>query len=316
MARIPIAQLFVNATLRRQPFLLREKSLGTTRSGSNLLHVVLGDRTGSIPGVMFNASPYLFDSLTPGEGVEVSGQVEEFHGMLQIKIDRIVPTKLENISEYLPTAQRPIEEMQQELDALLATIHQPDLRRLLDKFFGDKEFYHAFSHAPAAKLYHHACIGGLLEHTLAVTRVVLATCSLYPDMNRDLALVIALLHDIGKIHAYNPQSFDLTEEGILHGHLFIGTAMVDRAIESLEGFDRELRLRLIHGLLAHHGRQEYGSPVVPMTIEAIVVHQADMLDANARGAIDHLTRTEANGEVFTEWSNMHDARLYRGTDSF
>ncbi len=314
MPRTPVAQLSINMTLRKQPFLLREKSISTTRSGSDLLRLVLADRSGSIPAIQFDASPYLYESLETGQGVEVTGRVEEFRGSLQIKVEQINPTELGDLGEYLPIAHRPIEEMEQELAGLLATVRQPDLQRLLRAVLGDPKTYAAFVQAPAAKFFHHACLGGLLEHTLGVARLVLAASALYPEMNRDLALTLALLHDLGKIDAYDPLSFELTEEGNLWGHLYITAALVERALDGLEGFDAGLRRLVIHGLLAHHGKREHGSPVVPMTLEAIVTHHADMLDASARGAIDHLARAEVETEAFTGWSDMHETRLYRGSE--
>ncbi len=311
MPRTPTAQLSINMNLRKQPFLLREKSISTTRSGSDLVRFVFADRSGSIPGVMFDTASYLYDSLEPGQGVEVSGRVEDFRGSLQIKVEHIMPTDLGDLSEYVPVANRPIEEMKVELDGLLAGVRQPDLRRLLKAIFGDEALYEDFCRAPAAKFFHHACLGGLLEHTLAVARLVDTAAWLYPEMDRDLAITLALLHDLGKVRAYDHQSFDLTHEGALLGHLYMTASAVERAMEGLEDFDTDLGRLVIHGLLAHHGRLEHGSPVVPMTIEAIVAHQADDMDANARGAIDHLTRADVESEAFTGWSDMHETRLYR-----
>lgn len=312
MPRIPVAQLSINAVLRKQPFLLREKAISTTRSGADLMRLVLGDRTGSIAGIMFEASSHVYDSLTSGQGVEVTGRVEEFRNALQIRIDQIAPTKLDPLSEYLPASSRPLDEMQQELDGLLAGVRQPDLKRLLKAIFGDAATYKAFCQAPAAKTFHHACVGGLLEHTLGVARLVRTAQSLHPEMDYEMALTLALLHDVGKLRAYDPQSFALTEDGSLLGHLYISASMVEQAMSRLDGFDARLQQMVIHGLLAHHGRLEHGSPVAPMTVEAIVTHYADVLDATAKGAIEHLARADMETEAFTGWSEMHETRLYRG----
>jgi len=145
---------------------------------------------------------------------------------------------------------------------------------------------------------------------------VLTACALYPELHRDLVLTAALLHDLGKIRAYDPLTFDLTEEGSLLTHLYCGTSQVERAIDTLPGFDPTLRMRVLHALLSHHGRLENGSPVLPMSLEAIVLHFADNLDADARGALDHFQRSEGDGGVFTEYSAMHETRLYRGSQDF
>jgi len=313
MARIPVAQLRLNAMLRKQAFLLRDKILSTTRVGNSMLRVTLADRTGTIAGVMFDVPAHVAESLVVGGGVEVTGKVGEFRDQLQVNLERIVPTPLPNLEDFLPSARRPIEEMEAELDALMADITQPDLARLLVAIFGDESTYRAFTRAPAAKVNHHACIGGLLEHTLSVARLVLTACDLYPELDHDLVLTATLLHDLGKIRAYDPVSFQLTDEGILWTHLYMGASVVEHAIDALPGFPAELRLRVVHAILSHHGRLEHGSPVLPSTLEAIVLHYADHLDGDARGAIDQIARTPAEGGAFTDRSLMHDTRLYRGS---
>ena len=315
MPRTPVSDLRLNVTIRKHLFLLREKNLSTTRMGKSMLHVVLADRSGSIPGVFFDVPTHMANSLEVGKGVEVAGRVGEYKGQLQVNVERIVPAELANLEDFLPMARSALPAMEREFDELLASVGEPQLSNLLKAIFDDERTYHAFARAPAAKFNHHACVGGLLEHTLAVVRIVLAACDLYPDLHRDLAVVVALLHDVGKIHAYDPISFDMTAAGSLWTHLYMSASIVERAIESLPEFDPDLRLRVVHGILAHHGKLENGSPVLPMTLEAIVVHHADDLDSGVRGAVDHLERTLENGGLFTEPSHMHQARLYRGPRS-
>lgn len=313
MPRIPIAQLKLNAVLRKQPFLLRDKALSTTRAGSMMLRVTLADRTGSINGVLFDAPVRIADGLRAGAGVEVDGRVTEFREQLQVNLERIAPTELKDPGEFLPMARRPIEEMKAELDALRVGIEHPQLAALLGSVFDDPHIYAAFTQAPAAKSLHHACVGGLLEHTLSVARLVLTACDLYEELERDLMLSVALLHDLGKARAYNPVTFELTEEGSLWTHLYMGASQVEHAMDALPEFDPELRLRVVHAILSHHGKLENGSPVVPMTLEAIVLHYADNLDGDARGALDFVQRGEPDGNAFTDRSFMHNTRLYRGS---
>jgi len=300
-------------SIRKQAFLLREKVITSTRrTGSPMLRVVLADRSGTIPGVLFDVPAHVADSLREARGVEVTGHVGEFKDQLQVNIERIMPAELDPLEEFLPASRRPLEEMEAELDALRASVDDPNLSRLLAAFLDDPNIYRAFTLAPAAKFNHHACVGGLLEHTLAVVRLVLTACDLYPELDHDLVVTAALLHDLGKIRSYDRTSFDITEEGALWTHLYIGASMVEKAVDALPDFDPELRLRVVHAILAHHGKREYGSPVVPMTLEAIVLCRADNLDGDARGALDHLERTEGSGGTFTERSFMHDTKLYRG----
>jgi 3'-5' exoribonuclease len=314
MPRIPVAQFRLNLTLRKQLFLLREKSIISTRNGSTMLRVLLADRSGVIYGVLFDAPTHVADALAIGQGVEVDGRVSEFREQLQINLDRIGKADITDLTEFLPMARRPLGEMKDELDALRASIAHPQLSMLLDAILDDPVTFAAYTKSPAAKFNHHACVGGLLEHTLSVTRIVLAACEIYPELDHDVVLTAALLHDLGKLRAYDPISFELTEEGALWTHLYVGASQIEHAIDALPEFDPELRLRIVHAILAHHGKLEHGSPVRPMTLEAIVLHYADNLDGDARGAIDYLDRNEADNSRFTDVSSMHDTKLYRGSD--
>jgi 3'-5' exoribonuclease len=310
--RTPVSSLTLNMAVRKQTFLLREKTVYTTRTGSPMLRVVLADNTGTIAGIFFDVPAIVADSLVLGGGVEVTGKVGEFKDQLQIGLERIVPVVLENLIEFLPSAKRPAKEMLAELDALMADVRNPHLARLLSALLDNMTLRQQFIQAPASKVNHHACLGGLLEHTLSVTRLVLTACDLYPSLDRDLAVTVALVHDIGKVRSYDPMTFAFTDEGALWSHLYIGAAMVEQSIMNCPGFPAELRLRVVHAILAHHGKLEHGSPVLPMTLEAIVLHYADNLDGDARGALDHLQRDDANEGNFTDRSLMHDTKLYRG----
>ncbi len=313
MRRTSIEELQPGLAVNKQAFLLRDKSLTATRSGSSMLRVVLGDRSGSIPGIMFDAPTRLVQDLVIGKGVEVTGRIEEYRDALQIRLDRILVTELPDLGEFLPSAQRPIGEMQQQLDAVIDSVQHPDLNRLLLALLGPGSSNRvAFREAPAAKRMHHACRGGLLEHTLSVVALVEAACAAHPELDRNLALSIAVLHDLGKTRAYDPTTFELTDEGALWGHLYISASAVEAAIAELPGFDTQVRLKLVHGILAHHGTLEHGSPVVPMTAEAMAVHHADAMDADLQGAAETFSRPDGQSGPYTGWSQMHETRLYRG----
>lgn len=312
MPRVPIADLQTDMSLRKEIYLLRTKTLTTMRNGGLLLRVTLADKTGTIQAVQFDPPGHLVDALVAGKGVEVAGRVTSYKDQLQVTLERIVPASLPRIEDFLPTSSRPLADMQAEFDDLRASVKQPDLARLLDALFDDAETYRAFTAAPAAKAFHHACVGGLLEHSLAVARLAQTACALYPALDRDLVITLALLHDLGKIRAYDATSFEPTTEGTLWTHLYIGAAQVEKAIDALPGFDAQLRLRLVHALLAHHGKRENGSPVVPATLEAVVVSYADNLDAAAQGITDFADGHEVDEAGFTDYSAMHETRLYAG----
>ncbi len=312
MPRIPVAELTLNTRLRQQPFLLQERNVREIRDGVNMLLVTLVDRTGSIGGAYHDVPNAVVDSLRAARGVAVTGYVNEFRGRLQIAIESISPVTLASLEDYLPAAGRPMDEMEAELDALLADVSDPYLSQLLGAFFDDAASRRAFVQAPAAKRLHHACHGGLLEHTLAVARLVLTATDLYPTLDHDLAVTVALLHDIGKVRSYDPVTFELTEEGMLFNHLPLGAMLVGEAIQRISGFPESTRLRVIHAILAHHGEPAKGSPVRPKTVEAIVLHYADNLDGDAQGALDHLERSDDGLGPFTAYSAMHEGELYRG----
>jgi len=312
MARIPVDRLRIGDTLHGQTFLLRSKQLATARNGSPYLRVNLADRTGVIPGIQFSTSPAAVDALEEGQGVAIWGRVDEYRGQMQVNIDRIGAGALADLQEFLPTALRPMGEMLDEFEGILASIDDPNLAALLAAVFDDDQGVRsAFQQAPAAKTYHHACVGGLLEHSLSVVRIVETTAALYPDLDRDLVVTAALLHDLGKIWSYDSVSFQMTPRGSLLSHVYMGAAYIEQRIQQLDGFPSETAMRLLHALLAHHGRLEFGSPVVPQTLEAMVLHSADKLDGDARGAVDLYARTDSSS-AFSDYSTMHETRLFQG----
>jgi 3'-5' exoribonuclease len=204
--------------------------------------------------------------------------------------------------------------MEQELHNYIGSIEDPWLRKLLEQvLIEDSIFYRQFIEAPAAKLYHHACLGGLLEHSLGTAALAGIVAARYPLVPRDLLLTLALLHDLGKVEAYSwKTSLTQSVEGRLLDHLYLGTRRVERAIDKIPGFPEELRWRVLHGMLAHHGEHDAGSPVRPKTLEAYIVHLLDMLDARIRGFQDHLERQADPAAAWTDRSGMFGEKLFRG----
>jgi 3'-5' exoribonuclease len=218
------------------------------------------------------------------------------------------------LERELPTAKRDLEEMHTELTRVREGVENRYLSRLLDHVFSDEEFYARFSKAPAAKKYHHACIGGLLEHTLSVVRLCSFVADEHPEIDRHLLVTSAILHDVGKTTAYTAGPvLDLTDEGRLVEHVVGGALIVQSAIDSIEGFPKDLRNRLLHAILAHHGALERGSPVVPKTLEAVAVHHADWLDGSVRGFIDAVESEPVSEDGWTRFARMFGTQLYRGS---
>lgn len=313
MNRLKVADLRASMQLQKVPFLLAGMDRATDRNGDEYLRLTLRDKTGDIEARFWRVPAGLPDQLTAGQGVTVTGQVTEYRGSLQVNVSSLFASELEDIDEYLPTARRPQEEMLDELRRLRGSIKNGYLRRLLEAILDDPAFGPRFRSAPAAKIYHHACVGGLLEHSLDVARQVILTAKRYPEIDRDLAATVALLHDVGKVDSYDLKgTFDLTDAGKLLGHIYMGAALVQQAIDGISGFPQELRFRVLHAILSHHGDLEKGSPVTPRTPEAVALHYADSLDGSLRGWVDHVDRETSVEAAWTPWSNMHGGELYVG----
>ena len=314
MARVPIKDLEIGRTISGQVYLLAESRVDKTRKGDPYLRATLADSTGRIAARSWDLTPELMEQLEVGSGVRIYGTVEEYPaGSRQVRIERLQPVEILDFAPFLPQAKRDREEMRQELQQVRAQIKHPYLSRLLDRLFGDNEFETTFSKAPAAKRYHHACIGGLVEHTLAVVRLCSFVADQHPEIDRDLLLTAAILHDVGKATSYTlGPVLDLTDEGRLIDHVAQGALVVQTAIDGVEGFPQGLRNRLIHAILAHHGALERGSPVAPQTLEALALHHADWMDGDVRGFLDFVESEPPSADGWTGFSSMFGTRLYRG----
>jgi 3'-5' exoribonuclease len=314
MARVPIKDLEIRSTISGQVYLLAESRVDKTKKGDPYLRATLADSTGRIAARSWNLTPEMMDQLRVGSGVRIYGTVEEYPaGSRQIRIERLQPVEIQDFSPFLPQSKRDREEMRQELQQVLVQIKHPYLSRLLDRLFGDEEFETTFSKAPAAKRYHHACIGGLLEHTLAVVRLCSFVAHEHPEIDRDLLLTAAILHDVGKATSYTQGPvLDRTDEGRLIDHVAQGALVVQTAIDGVEGFPQDLRNRLLHAILAHHGALERGSPVSPQTLEALALHHADWMNGDVRGFLDHVESEPPSADGWTGFSSMFGTRLYPG----
>jgi 3'-5' exoribonuclease len=315
MAKLFIKDLKIGMTIE-EVFLLAESSLRETRTGSPYLKATLSDKTGRIEARCWDVPGDIVGHLKIGSGLRITGVVEEYpqgSGQRQVRIESLQPAEILDLEDFLPTTRRDLSEMRRELRRICEGIENPHLSRLLDHIFSDHEFATTFGKAPAAKMYHHAYIGGLLEHSLAVARLCSFLCDEHPEIDRDLLITAAILHDVGKTRAYaTGPILDFTDEGKLIDHLVEGVLIVQRAIDSIEGFPKDLRNRLLHAILAHHGALERGSPVVPKTLEALALHHADWLDGSIRGFLDVIESEPISEAEWTRYSKMFKTELYRG----
>lgn len=279
-------KIFINELQRGQSiesyFHVREKNLNRTKSGTPYLSLRLADRTGEIEGRIWDNAPDFAAIFDVHDFIKVRGEVEEFQGSLQLrilKLRRCLEAEIK-LDDFLPRTSADVEKMFAELKDLAHLVNQPFLFKLLASFLEDSDFEQKFKKAPAAKSVHHVYLGGLLEHTLAVAQLILLVAPRYPGVNRDLLLTGGILHDIGKIEELSfSRAFDYTDAGRLLGHIILTVEMVDQKIKSIADFPEDLALLLEHVLISHHGDFAFGSPKLPMTLEALILHHLDDLDA-------------------------------------
>jgi 3'-5' exoribonuclease len=300
-------------------FLVMEKELKefVTKEGY-YLQVKLGDGTGSIWAKCWERAEEAASLFEAGDIIRVKGAVESFRGKLQLifnleGIER--STELFDVAEYLPRTQKNRNVLWDELITTAESIENEYLKRLVLLFLNDSDFIEGFKNAPAAKIHHHNYIGGLLEHTHSVVLLCKTISGLYPELDRDLLLTGAILHDIGKLLAYNyGTTIDVTEAGGLLDHIVLGYRMVEERIKSIEGFPEELELRVLHLILSHHNYGEWGSPVRPLFAEAEALFLADMVDAQLMEFRQIQRYEEAKGEdgIWSGYSKRLDRFFYLG----
>jgi 3'-5' exoribonuclease len=300
------------------PFCVRERDLRQKRNGEPFLRLVLGDSSGTIEAVAWDDAEGRYKAAEPGTVVHVTGIFEKSEKWgAKVKIGELRQARE---GEYTPDDVAPgpqvaIERLEQDLRQLLETIQTPQLRELLERFFAaGSESWIRFSEAPAAKHYHQAYRHGLLEHTVSVAQAVSAAAAFFGGIDRDVAVTGALLHDIGKTEAYNcdPLAIELTDGGRLHGEIPLGYYKVRRAIEDIAGFEGDLAQSVLHIILSHHGALEHGSPVVPCTREAALVHAIDNLGGKL-GSFDRLERELPDGESWSGFDRALEGSAFFGS---
>ena len=264
-------------------YLCKHRQSAVTKNGKAYENLILQDKTGTLDAKIWEPDSQGIDDFERFDYISVTGDVTSFQGALQLNVKRVrkaQPGEYEP-GDYLPVSSRDVDEMYGELKDIISSVETPCLKMLLSKFFlEDKEFEKRFKFHSAAKTVHHGFVGGLLEHTLGVTKLCEAFCRQYPMLNRDLLLSAAMFHDIGKLEELSvfPQN-DYTDDGQLLGHIVMGTEWVGEKIREIPEFPKKLASELKHCILAHHGELEYGSPKKPALMEAVALSFADNVDA-------------------------------------
>lgn len=303
-------------------FLAADKQLRPNRNGNLYLQVELRDRTGAIGARMWNATDLHYNSFENGDFVRVEGTTQLYQGAIQMiatRIERIRGDEIDQ-ADFMPLSPREIDALATRLAELLRGMRDPHLRNLAECFLLDDDFMSRFSRAPAGVKNHHAYTGGLLEHVVNLMEVVSRVVDRYPAVNPDLLLMGAFLHDSGKIRELSyDRGFAYTDEGQLLGHVIIAITLIDEKVaeaERLAGepIAQELVLRLKHMIVSHHGEYEFGSPKLPMTLEAIALHHLDNLDAKLHN-FEQQMRDDPNADSpWTLFNHQLGRKLFKGED--
>lgn len=270
-------------------FACTRKDRLTARNGSPYLAVELRDRTGAIPGRAFRDADFLAGQFERGDLVTVSGRVERFRDELQVELKTIKRAQEEasDPAEFLPVAYRDMEELDGFLEHLSREVYDADYRRLLDAFLGDDAFRAEFRRAPCTRSGHHAYLGGLIEHTVAVGTLAFETCALHPRLNPDLLLCAGLLHDVGKTLEFDLRAeIALSEAGALLGHVALGQQLVSERARRLDDFPEAKLHALSHCILAHHGADALPGRRF-RSAEALALYRLNALEAGVKGALEH-----------------------------
>jgi 3'-5' exoribonuclease len=301
-------------------YLVSDKQLRANRQGNLYLHLELRDKSGSVGARLWNASEMLARTFEPGDYLRVRGKIQVFQGALQMilsHVEVVDPSQIEP-SEFLPQSSQDVTRLTARLRQLLLGMSNPHLRALAECFLIDEEFLSKFTTAPAGIKNHHAYHAGLLEHVVTLLNIADLIAGLYPEIDRDLLMTGIFLHDIGKVDELSyDRAFAYTDEGQLLGHLVMGVVMLREKVKRTadltgEPFPAELRLRLEHMIVSHHGSYEFGSPKLPMTLEAVALHYLDNLDAKIHTFTREIRDDPGRESNWTPFHQNLGRRLFKG----
>jgi 3'-5' exoribonuclease len=295
-------------------YLVANKTLGQTRQGNAFLTLTLADKTGALEARVWDNVEQLSSQFKERDVVTVVGQANTYRNQIQIQIHGLKrnPSPVDT-TIFLDSTAQDTGHMLSELKKLTQRIENRHLKTLIDSFMADHRFVSEFKKAPAAKYFHHAYLGGLLEHTLSVARIAIEISEHYPDLDKDLLLVGAVLHDIGKMEELTYDlGIDYSDRGRLLGHIVLGVLMVEEKLKALKGFPPELATRLKHLILSHHGEFEFGSPKRPKFLEAFALHLIDDLDAKMNG-LNKLLRDDRQEGSWTAFNHLFQRYFFKGS---
>jgi 3'-5' exoribonuclease len=288
-------------------FLVLAKQQRTTKSNKAYLSLVLGDKTGQLEGRVWEiGDPRIAREFDRGDIVKARGSASRFDDRLQMKIDQLrlaLPAEVDK-TDMLPSTTYDVATLWTRLESFVESLSNADLKRLLKAVLDEPALATAYREAPAAKQLHHAWLGGLLEHVISLCTLADRVAPHYPLIDRDLLLTGVILHDIGKVRELSWEvGFEYTIEGMLLGHIQIGAALAERTIDSLAGFPAKLKTLVLHMILSHHGKLEFGSPKLPMIPEALMLNFIDDLDAKMQAVSSEFDKSAREGKGPNELTN-------------
>ena len=279
--------------------LLKKCEIKLTKSNKQYLSLELADKTQSLTANIWENFSKIFTEIKTGDVVKVTGSMDDYLGVPQIKIVSIKtvdPADKISPADFLARSKRNVEEMRNELIARIQKINNSKLMMLMDQFFNEKNLL-KFTSAPAGKYWHHSYLNGLLEHSLELIRICDLMCDIHPEINRDLVICGALMHDYGKTEELSfDSSFEYTTRGKLIGHIVISAMLINEGCKKIPDFPDDFRDCLLHIILSHQGKLEFASPVIPKTLEAITLYQADELSAKVNAYKSALSEIKEKGK--------------------
>ena len=288
-------------------FAISAVSVRERKQGGQYLALTLSDKTGSFDARMWEEFADVVATCAEGCYVKAQGQISKYQGKFQITLQKLRSAAESEVDpvDFLPATQYDVDAMWAELRGYVAAFANDDLKRLVFAFLDDEAIDEAYRAAPAAKVLHHAWLGGLLEHVVTLVRVCLGTARFYPEVDPDLLVTGAILHDIGKVRElYWKSSFGYTLEGQMIGHISIAQGMLREKVVGLAPFPEKLRVLVEHMILSHHGKYEFGSPKLPMTPEALLLSTLDDLEAKMQTVRSEFGKARMNGRSvgeMTDW---------------
>ncbi len=301
-------------------YLCKEKRSGTTKNGADYFLVTLQDKTGVLEGNIWDVNSPGINEFDKKDYVEVTGVIKEYKGKNQINITslRVADVNSVNVEDYIPTTDKDINEMYSELLDIIGTVKAPYMKKLLEMYFvNDEAFKKRFCYHSAAKSVHHGFAGGLLEHTLSVTKTCDFISGQYDYLDRDLLLTAAIFHDVGKLAELSPYpENDYTDAGQMLGHIVMGYNLLSVSISKIEDFPEVKRNELLHCILAHHGEYEYGSPKKPSIAEAIALNFADDMDAKLQTMKEVMSKVKGNDISWQGFNYLFDSNIRKTSESY